>query len=561
MSAFAPKVSIVIPVYNGSNYLRDAIDSALAQTYPDIEVLVVNDGSSDGGATEAIALSYGDRIRYLAKANGGVATALNAGIAAMTGDYFSWLSHDDVYHPEKVRRQIDAIRDLAPETIAYSDYELIDKRSKSIGKLVFNTIYAEAKLNIPLFPLLRGLINGCTLLIHKSNFEKFGLFDPAYRTTQDYMLWFDMFRGSPIVYINELLVQSRIHANQGSRSIKNHLTECNDLWISMISRVTDQEMRQLFGNPYAFYHTTEIFLRTRTHFLAAADKSKALSRLAEPELLDTISRTTVSVIIPFFNRIPLLLEAMDSVLQQTHPHVDIVLVDDGSTDDLSALRSKRLENGNIRYVRQDRAGPAAARNRGLQEATGDYIAFLDSDDLFMKDKIAKQLDFMLRNGYDFSHTSYMRVANGGTEREVVASGKFSGNVFPLTISGSPIATPTVMLRRDAVKAPPFPEEIGLGEDACAWIVLSQKHELGGYDAPLTQVRVLNTACVSDRKKLQAGIFNIMNFVMSKPEYNKHQDELYKLSCQFMDTFEPSRYDKIVRAVGYAKKMLRWARLL
>jgi hypothetical protein len=75
------------------------------------------------------------------------------------------------------------------------------------------------------------------------------------------------------------------------------------------------------------------------------------------------------------------------------------------------------------------------------------------------------------------------------------------------------------------------------------------------------VRVLNTACVSDRKKLQAGIFNIMNFVMSKPEYNKHQDELYKLSCQFMDTFEPNRHDKIVRAVGYAKKMLRWARLL
>ena len=64
-----PRVSIVIPVYNGANYLAEAIDSALAQM--DSEVIVVNDGSTDGGATEAIALRYGDRIRYIAKPNGG----------------------------------------------------------------------------------------------------------------------------------------------------------------------------------------------------------------------------------------------------------------------------------------------------------------------------------------------------------------------------------------------------------------------------------------------------------------------------------------------------------
>ena len=72
-----PRVSIVIPAYNGSDYMKEAIDSALAQTYPDVEVLVVNDGSDDDGRTEAIALSYGDRIRYFRKGNGGVASALN----------------------------------------------------------------------------------------------------------------------------------------------------------------------------------------------------------------------------------------------------------------------------------------------------------------------------------------------------------------------------------------------------------------------------------------------------------------------------------------------------
>ena len=105
MNEFQPLVSIVIPVYNGSNYMREAVDSALAQTYEHLEVIVVNDGSTDD--TEQIALSYGERIRYFRKENGGVSSALNLGISKMKGAYFSWLSHDDIYSPTKVS---DAIK-------------------------------------------------------------------------------------------------------------------------------------------------------------------------------------------------------------------------------------------------------------------------------------------------------------------------------------------------------------------------------------------------------------------------------------------------------------------
>ena len=104
-----PKVSIVIPVYNGSNYLANAIDCALSQTYQNTEIIVVNDGSTDGGATEQVAMSYGDRIRYFSKPNGGVSSALNYGIANMTGEYFSWLSHDDAYSPDKVKCSVDLL--------------------------------------------------------------------------------------------------------------------------------------------------------------------------------------------------------------------------------------------------------------------------------------------------------------------------------------------------------------------------------------------------------------------------------------------------------------------
>ena len=109
---YTPKVSIVIPAYNASNYLAEAIESALAQSYQNVEIIVVNDGSKDNGATERVALSYGDKIRYFYKDNGGSSSALNMGISHMTGEWFSWLSHDDLYKPEKLEKQIENINKL-----------------------------------------------------------------------------------------------------------------------------------------------------------------------------------------------------------------------------------------------------------------------------------------------------------------------------------------------------------------------------------------------------------------------------------------------------------------
>ncbi len=124
-----PLVSIVIPVYNGANYVAEAIDSALAQTYSRIEVLVINDGSNDNNATRDIALSYGERIRYIEKENGGVASALNRGIKEMNGDYFSWLSHDDLYFPQKVQTQVDFLILLGcKDVIVYSDYRHVGSK-------------------------------------------------------------------------------------------------------------------------------------------------------------------------------------------------------------------------------------------------------------------------------------------------------------------------------------------------------------------------------------------------------------------------------------------------
>jgi len=258
-----PLVSIVIPVYNGCNYIREAIDSALMQTYDCIEVIVVNDGSDDFDETERIALSFGDKIRYFSKPNGGVSSALNMGIDNMRGEYFSWLSHDDLYKPEKIKLQIDTIVD-DPMRIVYSDYSVIDKDGRIIVTMDIKKKYPDADLTVGLFPILRQVLNGCSLLIHKNHFESTGLFDEELRVTQDYDLWFKMFRNQKLGYINVPLVMMREHRAQVTHNYEHNRAESDKLWLNMLENITATETCELNGTELDFWNKqTEFLLFTR----------------------------------------------------------------------------------------------------------------------------------------------------------------------------------------------------------------------------------------------------------------------------------------------------------
>ena len=131
---FKPKVSIVIPVYNGSNYLWEALESAINQIYDNIEIIVVNDGSNDWWKTKQVAMKYKDKIRYFEKENWWVASALNFWIRKMEWEYFSWLSHDDMYYPNKIEEQIKFLEKLNKEkrdnAIIFTNFEFVDEKWK-----------------------------------------------------------------------------------------------------------------------------------------------------------------------------------------------------------------------------------------------------------------------------------------------------------------------------------------------------------------------------------------------------------------------------------------------
>lgn len=215
-----PLVSIVIPVYNGSNYLGEAIDSALNQTYENIEIIVINDGSSDNGKTEEIALSYGNKIRYFYKENGGVSSALNMGISKMRGEYFSWLSHDDMYAPEKIERQVAQLQECGETdtVIALCGSRHINASTEFIGKLEnkrFNNNELVSWENALMSVLSKGAFNGCALLIPKMVFDDCGGFNEMLRYSQDSEMWMRVFSsGYPLVYSENTDVYNRIHEKQ-----------------------------------------------------------------------------------------------------------------------------------------------------------------------------------------------------------------------------------------------------------------------------------------------------------------------------------------------------------
>lgn len=208
-----PLVSIIIPVYNGADYLAEAIESALDQTYQNIEVLVVNDGSNDGGKTRNIAESYGAKIRYFEKENGGVSTALNLGIHEMRGDYFSWLSHDDLYLRNKVEKQINVLLNEKNKlAIAYSDSTTFSGCKINSGSAI--SAAPPRNKSFRYFVATSNVIHGCSLLIPKKAFEIFGSFDEKLRYVQDYEMWFRLADEFAFIHIPEVLVLGRAHHNQ-----------------------------------------------------------------------------------------------------------------------------------------------------------------------------------------------------------------------------------------------------------------------------------------------------------------------------------------------------------
>ena len=293
IAGYSPLVSVVIPVYNGANFLAKAIDSALEQTYENIEIIVINDGSSDDGASQAIIETYHPKIRSFSKPNGGVASALNLGILDASGEFVSWLSHDDEYLPGKIQSQIDVLAKRSMKSVVYSGYHLINPKSRIIGTINPAELMAPEKLDDSLYPLMRMLIHGCSLLIPREAFFNIGMFDESLVHTQDYTLWFEIFRAYGLVFDPNILTLSRVHKNQSSKTVQGQISEGDALWIGFLGKPTVDEITRMSGSDFEFYREMASLL-SLTPYQKAYEHAELLEANAWKKLMESNPAATVS---------------------------------------------------------------------------------------------------------------------------------------------------------------------------------------------------------------------------------------------------------------------------
>lgn len=263
---YQPKVTIIIPVYNGSDFLNEAINSALSQTYKNCEILVVNDGSTDNGKSESIALSYGEKIKYYSKDNGGVSSALNFAFKKINGEWFSWLSHDDLYYPEKIEKQICFINRLLEDdpqinlnkiTIR-SATESINKYGKIIKRPNYKNIQEKEKIiDTILNNISNYRLSGCSFLLPSSCVKDIGEFNEKIRTVSDVEYWYRLlFSGYQFFCLkNDVLVQNRNHGKQIGKTKKNLFKkELTDLFIWIADELNKNKTYSNIKNNEKLYY-------------------------------------------------------------------------------------------------------------------------------------------------------------------------------------------------------------------------------------------------------------------------------------------------------------------
>jgi glycosyltransferase involved in cell wall biosynthesis len=207
---YEKKVSVIIPTYNRAEFLRSAIESALNQTFKDIEIIVADDKSTDN--TPTVVKSFNDkRIKYLTnKSNMGPSATRNSAILASKGEYIAFLDDDDEWIPKKLQKQVELL-DKSPPNICgvYSDRLIIDRLSNEIiskglqsGKVRGNLLSQLA---------MHNQINTCTVLLRKRCLDEVGLFDETISYMEDRDLWIRLSLNWDFEYINEPLTRTYIH--------------------------------------------------------------------------------------------------------------------------------------------------------------------------------------------------------------------------------------------------------------------------------------------------------------------------------------------------------------
>jgi glycosyltransferase involved in cell wall biosynthesis len=238
----------------------------------------------------------------------------------------------------------------------------------------------------------------------------------------------------------------------------------------------------------------------------------------------------ISVIIPTYNRSELLKEAIKSVLNQSYSDFEIIVVDDGSTDDTRAVVTS-YNSSKIIYFFQENRGRSSARNRGIKLARGEYVAFLDSDDIFMPNKLELQAGFLDENeSYGMVYSYAKNVDEDGQCLAHHYDGNLSGLVYPdmLFIKNNFITTPTVMVRAKILsEIGGFDIKMHMCEDLDLWRRIARKYKVMQLTEVLAHVRIRSHEKPDIIELLDGRTNYYTNAIRDDENIKNIQKELYR----------------------------------
>lgn len=271
-----PEISVIIPTYNSSRYVTQAVDSVLAQTFDDLEVIVIDDGSTDD--TESVMSRYSSPVRYIKQTNGGVSRARNHGIEESRGRYVAFLDADDTWFPNKLEKQMEAIRSQPSYHVCYSAFLIVDSNLAPIE------VNRSKRQRTALEDLLMcGNVVGsiCTVIYERSLFSKVGGFDPVLSQCADWDMWVRLAAETDFLYVDEPLVTYRQHETNMSRNAP--LLEKDSLLVlekgfgmSNLPDALKARQREAFARNYMVLAGTYFHAHMYKDFLRCATRSMTM---------------------------------------------------------------------------------------------------------------------------------------------------------------------------------------------------------------------------------------------------------------------------------------------
>ena len=250
-------VSVIIPVYNSEKFLVECLDSILTQSYRDIEIIAVDDGSTD--TSSGILERYSDKINIISQKNQGLASALNLGISKMKGDWFKWFSPDDVMHSNTIETLIDEAKNHSDNIILYSNWNIIDDAGNTLREFHESNYNELSEFDFNVRLLDGQQINVNTTLIPAIFLKKYGIreLDEPVAIDYDFFLRSALLHDVKFHLISQPLVNYRIHSAQLShKNISKTLNYISEIKDEILMKL-DEPLRIKYNHGLEQYKKTK----------------------------------------------------------------------------------------------------------------------------------------------------------------------------------------------------------------------------------------------------------------------------------------------------------------